>query len=105
MEDIISKLAIYSIKVNDYISKREKDGIINVFVFKQTWGSTCLGFGGIGGSAMTDAWTHVVQTYGGKFHVFFAGMYAYSVETPTEEFKKDLGKQCMKSVDEAKKFY
>ncbi len=106
MDNILSKLAIYSIKVNDSISKiKEKDGILNVFVFVQTWGSTCLGFSGIGGAAMTDAWTHVVQTYSGKFHVFFDGTYAYSVETPTEEFKKDLEKQCMKSVAEANKVY
>lgn len=104
MGNELSKLAIASINVNDSV-KINESGILNVFVFKQTWGSTCLGFSGIGGAAMTDAWTHVVQTCDGKFHVFFNGMYAYSVETPTEEFKKDLQKQCMKSVVEANKVY
>jgi len=31
----------------------------------QTWGSTALGFGGIGGQAMTDAYTIII---GSRFH-------------------------------------
>ena len=102
MENILSKLAISSIKVNDSIKKED---IIDVFVFIQTWGNTSLGFGGIGGDAITNAWTHVVQTCDGKFHVFFNGAHAYSVENPTETFKKDLKNNCMKSIVEANKIY
>lgn len=52
-----------------------------MFDFMQTWGSTSLGFGGIGGQAMTSARTYVfvpVECEEECF-VYFAGRFAYSV--------------------------
>jgi len=34
---------------------------VEVVMFPQTWGSTALGYGGIGGAAMTPAYTVVVS--------------------------------------------
>lgn len=69
-------------------------GIEAVKMFKQTWPSTALGFGGWGGSAMTTAWTTVVRTSlptgDKKWYIFFNGIAAYAVVNPTEEFLKDL---------------
>ena len=51
---------------------------VEIYSFPQTWGSTALGFGGIGGSAMTTAMTVVVISYG-VAAVYFAGRHAYTV--------------------------
>ena len=100
----LTELAIATIKVNDFMSRIESS-VYDIFVFTQTWGSTALGFGGIGGAAMTTSWTHVVLTSDGRYHIFFDGKYAYSVENPTEEFKHDLEIRFMKSVEESSKVY
>ena len=105
MENILSELAITSIRVNDYLSSYKIVDVMEVFVFEQVWGSTTLGFGGWGGSTITSAWTHVVATYDGKFIVFFNGRHAYTVDSATKNFTEDLAKQNMKSVDEALKLY
>ena len=106
MDNILSKLAIDTIKVNDYLyGYYPKGEIVDVYVFGQVWGSTSLGFGGWGGSTMTHAWTHVVLTSDGCYNVFFGGSFAYSVKEPNEEFKKDLSKNYMKSVKEALTLY
>lgn len=51
-------------------------------MFPQVWGSTALGFGGIGGQAMTTAYTVVVESpRAGTFAVYFgsSGRIAYLV--------------------------
>lgn len=60
-------------------------------VFEQTWGSTALGFGGIGGQAMTTAITYVFIPIGinQKCFVYFAGRFAYAVDY-SEKFMKDV---------------
>lgn len=47
--------------------------------FPQMWGSTALGFGGIGGAAMTTAQTYVVFTYESVF-VYFGSRFAYELK-------------------------
>lgn len=106
MDNILSKLSIATINVSDYISnKYNLSEVAQVFAFEQVWGSTSLGFNGIGGSTMTSAWTHVVFTYDGKRHVFFNGRHAYTVDSANEKFMEDLVKQNMQSVDGARKCY
>ena len=106
MDNILSKLSIATINVNDYISNKYNiSEIVQVFVFEQVWGSTALGFGGIGGSTMTNAWTHVVFTADGKYHIFFNGRHAYTVDSANEKFMDDLMKQNMKSVNDAMQCY
>lgn len=49
-------------------------------MFAQTWGSTALGFGGIGGAAMTPAYTVVVLGPSGHLAVYWNGTFAYAIE-------------------------
>lgn len=49
-------------------------------MFPQTWGSTALGHGGMGGAAMTTAYTVVLECYHTQeFLVYFGGQYCYTV--------------------------
>lgn len=76
------------------------------YSFPQTWGSTALGFGGIGGAAMTTAQTVVVMDHGapvGSAAVFFGGRLAYKINVVGEEFIKALDQRRMPSVREHKK--
>ena len=64
---------------------------VTLYSFPQTWGSTALGFGGIGGQMITQAQTTVIMVsttreYGA---VFFGGEFAYSIENVNEAFIKD----------------
>lgn len=85
----------------------------DIQVFPQIWGSTCTAFDvcsdgspAIGGCAITKAYTtviheHITDTYG----IFIDNRPCYMVWDPTENFLKDLKKQKMKSLREAKKYY
>ena len=65
---------------------------IDVYVFPQTWGSTALGYGGIGGSMMTSASTvvlyanceNIVRVY------FGCGLLAYEIKNPNRLFFEDM---------------
>lgn len=76
-------------------------------MFAQTWGSTALGFGGIGGAAMTPAYTVVVAGPEGHFAVYWAGRFAYLVdpnaqtEKQREAFQLDLANRWTKGIVEA----
>lgn len=60
---------------------------LEVQVFPQVWGSTALGFGGIGGQAMTSAYTTVVQDFNTGWHsVFFGNRLAYLIFEPNDLF-------------------
>lgn len=49
-------------------------------MFPQTWGSTALGFGGVGGQAITGAYTVIVECHRtGNRAVYFGGRFAYLV--------------------------
>lgn len=81
---------------------------IAVYSFPQTWGSTALGFGGVGGQAFTDAQTVVVvyRAYENPIQavVYFAGRFAYKVENPNNEFWNDLRSMDMKEVMKSGKY-
>lgn len=71
-----------------------------VDVFAQTWGSTALGFGGIGGCAMTKAYTTVILNEDlGCVGVFFGERLAYIIKCPNEKFVADLKNRNMCSID------
>ena len=75
-------------------------------VFLQTWGSTALGFGGVGGQAMSNAYTTVFgDILKDAYVVFFGKKIAYVIENPTEQFFEDLNRREMVSVDKAKQRY
>jgi hypothetical protein len=61
---------------------------VEVRMFPETWGSTALGFGGMGGSAMTPAYTVVV--FCGRYAaVYWGGGFGYMVE-PGDAFMVDI---------------
>lgn len=76
-----------------------------MYTFDQTWGSTSLGFGGIGGQAMTTARTYVFIPINcdQKCFVYFAGRFAYAVDY-SQEFMDDVLKGNMASVSGAGKY-
>lgn len=67
----------------------------NIYVFSQSWGSTALGFNGLGGAAITDAYTTVVIGPNGDACVYFAKRLAYHIQKPSVEFYQDLDKRQM----------
>lgn len=73
--------------------------------FEQTWGSTALGFGGIGGQAITSARTYVFipMSINQKCFVYFAGRFAYAVDY-SEKFMKDVLGGNMAAVYESGKY-
>lgn len=75
---------------------------LELIMFPQTWGSTALGFSGIGGQAMTGAYTTVVlddcELY---YSVFFGERLAYTIYDPAAAFFADLKSHKMKPVREA----
>lgn len=71
----------------------------DLILFSQTWGSTALGFSGIGGQAITSAYTTVVIHEAlGVIGVYFNEGYAYTVLCPTEAFIEDLKKHNLSGV-------
>lgn len=84
-------------------TRRPDERDVKVFHFPETWGSTALGFGGIGGAAMTTAYTTVVMS-GIDAAVYFDGMLAYVVESPNDQFIQDVAKHNMASVAESPKY-
>lgn len=52
---------------------------VDVQLFPQLWGSTALGYGGLGGAAMTTAYTVVVSTEAEACVYFGGGRLAYKV--------------------------
>lgn len=52
-----------------------------VAMFRETWGSTALGFGGMGGSAMTEAYTTVLMVGMRYYLVYWGGRLGYAMDT------------------------
>ena len=71
---------------------------IQVYSFPQQWGSTALGFGGVGGAAMTTAQTVVVVGYNRDACVYFGGQFAYRVPKVNQRFYDDINSQMMADV-------
>ena len=70
-------------------------------MFSQTWSSTALGFGGLGGQAITDAYTIVLRSsLLGEYCVYFGGRFAYNIKKPNEKFFQDVAKLYMAPVGE-----
>jgi hypothetical protein len=85
-------------------TRRPYENELEIFAsFAQAWGSTALGFGGIGGSAITTAMTTII-TDGKIFCVYFGGALAYKLEKPKEAFYDDVKNRCMKPVSEVKAY-
>jgi hypothetical protein len=54
---------------------------LEIIMFPQTWGSTALGYGGMGGAAMTAAYTIILSFHLQTYCVYFGGgRLAYKLE-------------------------
>jgi hypothetical protein len=79
-------------------TRRPTDYDIEVYaMFSQAWGSTALGFGGIGRQAVTNAYTIVLECMG-EFCVYFGGRFAYRVTRATDEFFLSIAERRMAGV-------
>lgn len=83
---------------------------IGVFaVFQQTWGNTALGHGGIGGSAITTAYTIVLESLRtGEYLVYFGGRFCYRVPLKSENlrvFIQDCHDHNLAGKSESGKYY
>ena len=79
-----------------------------VVMFPQTWSSTALGFGGIGGQAFTSAYTVVVScAMAGAAAVYFGGRFAYLVGDAhqNESFRQDVANHRMVDCSKAGERY
>lgn len=90
-------------------STREKDvrelleQDLDVEVWMQTWGSTALGFGGIGGQAITSAPTFLIWAQNRSFGlVYFATRFAYEARYPfSKYFHESYARRQLPAVREA----
>ena len=77
-------------------------------MFTQTWGSTALGHGGMGGAAMTTAYTIVLECYATQeFLVYFGGQYCYTVSRRSkniDQFVEDCRNHCLTSKRQSEKY-
>lgn len=83
--------------------RRPHDDDVEVYHFPQTWGSTALGFGGLGGSMMTSAYTTVVVSEQSAA-VYFAGRHAYTVPKITRRFREDIHEHNMAARSETGRY-
>lgn len=89
-------------------SRRPTPHGCEVMMFPQTWGSTALGFGGIGGQAITTAYTVIVSCdQSGASAVYFGGQFAYLVERAhqKEAWHADIARRMVASQADAAKRY
>ncbi len=77
---------------------------ITIRHFPQIWGSTALGFGGMGGASMSEAYTTIVFLNNTIAAVYFGGGFAYSVMV-NEVFMKDVTACRAGSISDAQKNY
>lgn len=80
-------------------TRRPHEDDVEVIMFPQTWGSTALGYGGMGGAATTSAYTVVVSDHLVSCVYFGRGQLAYQINynqlTPDgrEQWMADLRAQ------------
>ena len=90
---------VYMGPADCYVEKTRKHSFYDLTVysmFVQTWGSTALGFGGIGGQAITSAYVCVIESnLIGQYAVYFGGRLAYVIERPNPQFFTDIAGQRM----------
>jgi hypothetical protein len=77
-------------------------------MFTQTWGSTALGHGGMGGAAMTTAYTVVLECRATEeFLVYFGGEMCYKVDRRSaniDAFVEDCRNHCLVSKRDSEKY-
>lgn len=77
-------------------------------MFPQTWGSTALGHGGMGGAAVTTAYTVVLECYATQeFLVYFGSEFCYKVDRRSrnlEVFVNDCRTHYLASKRDSEKY-
>ena len=89
------------VETDQVVQTRPREDHCEVSHFQQTWPSTALGFGGIGGQAFTNAYTTVVRGPQGDAAVYFAGRFAYHLNAPNQVFFDALANRAMPHRHEA----
>lgn len=85
--------------------RHRNDDIAVIAMFPQAWSSTALGFGGLGGQAITTAYTIVLKSeYWHGYAVYFGSRFAYMVAKANEQFYLDLQAQHMAEVASRRKY-
>jgi len=75
-------------------------------MFTQTWGSGALGFGGVGGQAITTAYVVIVKSnLTGEWAVYFGGRLAYVIARPNEVFYVHIHANTMVDANKGKAVY
>jgi hypothetical protein len=91
------------------IKEVDSDNILRPVIWKifpQTWASTALGFGGIGGASITTAYTTVIEYFseaGTRYRIFFGGRLAYDKKYSDILFG-DIENECLVSVKNSIKY-
>jgi hypothetical protein len=92
-----------------YVEKSRKHSFYDLTVyamFPQSWGSTALGFGGIGGQAITSAYVCVIESnLVGGYAVYFNARLAYVINRPNEKFMADIAGHRMVDANLGKNTY
>ena len=83
--------------------RRPRMDEVEIYVFPQVWGSTALGFGGMGGSTITSAYTVVVISNNEYASVYFNGGLAYTRKAGSA-LMQDVAAGNMASVSDASKY-
>lgn len=93
------------VETGETIARRPTEGQCEVYVFPQVWSSTALGFGGLGGQAITTAYTTVVIGPAGDACVYFGKRLAYHIAQPDRQvLAKDIAQARMVSVAESGRY-
>lgn len=101
----ILKTARQLLFIEEDMRRMDPEKEFDIYMFEQTWGSTALGFGGMGGSAMTTETTFVLIPYDREIgYVFFGANFAYKIDGYNALFIEDLRKHRMASVRESGKY-
>ena len=61
-------------------TRRHREDDVEVLMFPQTWGSTALGYGGMGGASVTSAYTVIVHDHNTYCVYFGEGELAYQIK-------------------------
>lgn len=100
----ILKISKELIEIAEYLQSKGVPTDGKLYDFDQMWASTALGFGGVGGSAMTWARTYVFIPKGiEEAYVFFGDRFAYKT-TMNDRFWEDVKNCQMASVAESGRY-
>jgi hypothetical protein len=92
-----------------FVEKSRKHSFYDLTVysmFPQTWSSTALGFGGIGGQAITSAYVCIIESNLIRgYAVYFGGRLAYVINRPNEKFIEDIERHRMVDANLGKATY